>query len=117
MLPDFWLKDLELVINEEYKVVAQDMQSRYDQIIITEKKVKLAQEELELAQDRFEKGVADNRDLVDAQNSLAVSQDEYIDAVYQYNLSRIKFARVLGDVRLVLKANEHAEALLSKITS
>ncbi len=111
------LKDLELVINEEYKVVAQDMQSRYDQIIITEKKVKLAQEELELAQDRFEKGVADNRDLVDAQNSLAVSQDEYIDAVYQYNLSRIKFARVLGDVRLVLKANEHAEALLSKITS
>ena len=50
--------------------------------------------------------MADNREIIDAQNSLAVASDNVVEAYYQYNLSRVTLARISGDVRLVL--NEQA---------
>jgi outer membrane protein TolC len=62
----------------------------------------LAQQQLRLARARFEQGVADNREIVDAQNQLAIAEDNLVEANYQYNLSRVELARSRGDVRTVL---------------
>ena len=51
---------------------------------------------------RFQQGVADNREVLDAQNRLAQADDNFVEAVYQYNLSRVELARAKGDVRAVL---------------
>ena len=55
-----------------------------------------------VARTRFLEGVADNREIIDAQAALAGSNDEMVEAVYQYNLSRLELAMVRGDVRLVV---------------
>jgi outer membrane protein TolC len=93
---------LELQISSELRLALQDAGSRNAQIAVAEKSLKLAQDELRLAQQRYQQGVADNREVVEAQNRLAVADDNMVEAVFQYNLSRVELARAKGDVRGVL---------------
>lgn len=94
--------NLELQITSELRLALQDAGSRNAQIAVADKNLQLAQEELRLAQQRYRQGVADNREVVEAQNRLAIADDNFVEAVYQYNLSRVELARTRGDVRSVL---------------
>ncbi|MSU51563.1 MAG: TolC family protein [Opitutus sp.] len=96
------LHSLEMQISVELRIALQDAGSRNAQITVAEKSLRLAQEELRLAQQRYQQGVADNREVVEAQNRLAIADDNLVEAVYQYNLSRVELARSKGDVRAVL---------------
>lgn len=96
------LRNLELQISTEVRLARQDASSRNAQITVAEKSLRLAEEELRLAQQRYRQGVADNREVVEAQNRLAIAADNYVEAVYQYNVSRVELARAKGDVRTVL---------------
>jgi outer membrane protein TolC len=96
------LHTLELQISAELRLALQDAGSRNAQIAVAEKSVRLAQEELRLAQQRYQQGVADNREVVEAQNRLAIAEDGLVEAVFQYNLSRVELARAKGDVRAIL---------------
>ena len=96
------LNSLELQISSELRLARQDASSRYAQIAVAEKSSRLAEETLRLARARYNEGVADNREIIEAQTQLAVAADNLVDAVYQYNLSRVELARVRGDVRGVL---------------
>jgi outer membrane protein len=96
------LHSLELQISSELRLAVQDAGSRNAQITVAEKSLGLAQEELRLAQQRYQQGVADNREVVEAQNRLANAEDGFIDAVFQYHLARVELARAKGDVKSVL---------------
>jgi outer membrane protein len=96
------LHHLELQISSELRLAVQDASSRNAQVVVAEKSLNLAQEELRLARQRYQQGVADNREVVEAQNRLAEASDNLVDAVYRYNLSRVELARARGDVRSVL---------------
>jgi len=80
----------------------QDAASRNAQVGVAEKTLGLAQEELRLARQRYQQGVADNREVLEAQTRLAEAGDNLVDAVFRYNLSRLELARARGDVRSVL---------------
>lgn len=99
---EYRVHNLELQISSELRLAVQDAGSRNAQIVVAEKSVRLAKEELDLAQNRYQQGVADNREVVEAQNRLAVADDNLVEAVFQYNLSRVELARAKGDVRTVL---------------
>jgi outer membrane protein TolC len=96
------LHNLELQISAELRLAAQDASSRNAQVAVAEKNLQLAQDQLRLAQQRYQNGVADNREVVEAQTQLAVADDNLVEAIYQYNLSRVELARSRGDVRGVL---------------
>lgn len=96
------LHNLELQISSELHLAQQDTNSRNAQVTVAETSLRLAQDELRLAQNRYESGVADNREVVEAQTRLAVADDNLVEAVYEYNLSRVELARARGDVRSVL---------------
>lgn len=96
------LHNLELQISSELLLAQQDANSRDAQVTVAGKSLELAHEQLRLAQERYRQGVADNLEVVTAQTSLAVADDNFIEAVYQYNLSRVELARARGDVRTVL---------------
>lgn len=96
------VRSLELQISSEIRLALQDAGSRNAQITVADTSVRLAQEELRLAQQRYQQGVADNREVVEAQNRLAVAEDNLVEAVFQYNLSRVELARAKGQVRSVL---------------
>jgi len=103
---EFRLRQLELLISSEVRLAYQDARSRFAQVVVAEKSLQLSQEELQLAQRRFEQGVADNREIIDAQNRLAQASDNLNEAIYLYNLSRVELARSRGDVRSVLVERE-----------
>ncbi|MBC7367765.1 MAG: TolC family protein [Undibacterium sp.] len=96
------LKNLELQISTELRFAQQDASSRNAQITVAEKTLRLAEQELQLAQKRFQQGVADNREIIEAQNRLAIASDGLVEAVYLYNLSRVELARSKGEVRGIL---------------
>ena len=101
-LQEYALRDLELRVKSEYRLARQDVRSRFAQIDIARNKLALSERELDLARTRFTQGVADNRDVVDAQANLAGASDELVESIYQYNLSRLLLSSILGEVRLLL---------------
>lgn len=101
------LRQVEAQIGAELRLATQDADSRFAQIAVAEKSLRLAEEEMRLADTRFRAGAADNREMIEAQNRLAIASDGLVEAIYQYNLARVELARVRGDVRAVLQ--ERAE--------
>ncbi len=100
---EFRVRNLEVVISSEVRLAIQDARSRFAQVGVAERSQRLAEDELRLAQIRFERGAADNREVIEAQNRLAIAGDNLVDAVFQYNLSRLELARAKGEVREILK--------------
>lgn len=96
------LHSLELQISAELRLANQDASSRNQQVAVAEKALQLAEDELRLAEQRYRAGAADNREVVEAQNRRAIAADNFVEAVYQYNASRVELARARGDVRTVL---------------
>lgn len=96
------IKDLENEIHSSILLNQQDLQSRFKQISISEKQVELGRKELNLAQERFKNGIADNQEIVDAQANLAQAQFELVESIYAYNLAQVDWARSLGDLSLLL---------------
>ena len=99
---EFRVHSLELQISSELRLAVQDAGSRNAQITVADTSLALAREELRLAEQRYQQGVADNREMVEAQNRLAIADDSFVEAVFQYNLSRVELARAKGDVKAVL---------------
>lgn len=99
---EYRLRSLEIQIAAEIKLAAQDAASRFRQIGVAEKSLALAQEQLRLAEQRYQQGVADNLEVVDAQNAVAVASDGLNDAFYFYNSARVELARTKGDVKSIL---------------
>lgn len=98
------VRNLENQISAELQLAQQDAASRLAQIGVAETQRSLADEELALAQKRFEQGVADNREIIEAQGRLAAASDNLVEAFYLHNVSRVELARVRGEVRDILGA-------------
>lgn len=96
------LRRAELQVSAELRLAVQDTTSRQAQIGVAQTGLRLAEEELRLAQQRFGQGVADNREVIEAQTRLALASDNLVEAVYQYNLSRVELSRARGEVRAIL---------------
>jgi outer membrane protein len=96
------VRDLEAGISAEVRLALQNARSRSAQVDVAERTLRLAEDELRLAQTRFEQGVADNREMIEAQNRLAQASDNRLEAVHQYHLSRLELERARGNVRAIL---------------
>ncbi len=54
------------------------------------------EETLELTRQRFEAGVTNNVEVVQAQESLASADLDYINSVFAHNVAKLSLARALG---------------------
>lgn len=99
---EYQMRDLRNQIEREFKFSLLDMQSRYAQIEISKVEVRLGYDEVSQARERYQEGLADNRELIDAQQSLADAQRSELRASYLYDISRLTFARSIGSVERVL---------------
>ena len=62
----------------------------------TEENVRLAAEQLVQARDRFAAGVANNLEVVQAQQAVAVAEENFISSLYAFNLSKAAIGRSTG---------------------
>ena len=73
-----------------------DLKAAQQRVVVAERAMGLAKEELTQAQDRFQAGVASNIDVVQAQESVAGATESYIASLYDHNVAKAAMARALG---------------------
>lgn len=88
--------DLRQRIDLEVRNALLDLQTAADQVAVATSSENLARQALTQAQDRFAAGVADNLEIVQAQNALTQAADTHISAVYAHNFAKVALARSLG---------------------
>ncbi|HXR96237.1 MAG TPA: TolC family protein [Terriglobales bacterium] len=88
--------DLRAQIDLQVRSALLDLDSNRSQVQVAQDAKSLADQELTLAQDRFRAGVADNLEVVQAQQSVADADESYIASVYAYNLAKAMLAQALG---------------------
>jgi outer membrane protein TolC len=90
------LADLRGQIDYQVRAALLDIQSASDQVAVARSNLDLANQTLTQAQDRFASGVTDTIEVVQAQGSVAVANDNLIAALYAHNLAKVELARALG---------------------
>jgi len=90
------LADLGGQIDYQVRAALLDIQSAADQVAVARNNLDLANQTLTQAEDRFASGVADTIEVVQAQGSVAVANDNLVAALYAHNFSKVELARALG---------------------
>lgn len=94
---DDQIADLRRGIEEDIREALLNLDSAAEQVTVAGEGQELAQRELELAQDRFQSGTANNVEVVTAQDELARAQENYIVAVSSHVDAKFALARAMGD--------------------
>ncbi len=91
-------QDLRSQIALEVKTAIANLDSARHEVDVANLGVQLAQEEVGQARDRFSAGVANNIEVIEAQDALARANDNQIAALYRFNQARADLARALGQM-------------------
>jgi outer membrane protein TolC len=90
------LEDLKAGIYYEVQSVFLDLKAAEDRVHVAEGALALAREQLQQSKDRFASGVADNVEVVQAQQALAVAAENHIASLFAHNVAKFSLARALG---------------------
>jgi len=90
--------DLRNQIALDVKTALLNLQSARSEVQVANLGVQLAKEEVDQARDRFRAGVANNIEVISAQDSLSRANDNQIAALYRFNQARADFARAVGQM-------------------
>ena len=90
--------DLRNQIALDVKTSLLNLQSARNEVQVANLGVRLAKEEVDQARDRFKAGVANNIEVISAQDSLSRANDNQIAALYRFNQARADFARAVGQM-------------------
>jgi outer membrane protein TolC len=86
-------------IDYDVRTAFLNLQAATEQVAVARQNVDLANENLARSQERFSAGVTDSVEVVQAQQSLASANDQYISGLYNHNLAKLQLARALGVAR------------------
>ena len=93
--------DLRNQISLDVKNALLNLRSARSQVEVSTLGVQLANQEVDQARDRFKAGVANNIEVIQAQDALARANDNEIAALYRFNQARADFARSTGQMERV----------------
>lgn len=85
----------------QVKTSIAQLSAAQTEVDVANQAVKLANEEVGQARDRFQAGVANNIEVISAQDALARASDNQIVALYRYNQSRADLARATGQMEAI----------------
>ena len=91
-------RDLEQQAQADVRGALLDLANAREQVAATTERLRLAEQELAQARDRFNAGVAGNADVVNASLALTQSRTLVNDAETAYQLARVALARATGSV-------------------
>ena len=82
----------------EVKTAAAQLESARGEVTVANLGVDLAKQEVQQARDRFQAGVANNIEVISAQDALSRANDNQIAALYRYNQARADVAHATGQM-------------------
>ena len=95
--------DLKAGIYYEVRNAFLDLQTGREQLDVAARARELAASQLTQARDRFAAGVAGNIEVVQAQEAVALGNDQYINALFTSNLATGNLVRALGGAEDVIR--------------
>jgi outer membrane protein TolC len=90
------LEDLGGRIDAQVRTAFYNLKSSSELVSVAQSNTQLAGQTLVQAKDRFAAGVADNLEVVQAQESVAAAEQSYIASLYSFNSAKIALAQALG---------------------
>jgi outer membrane protein TolC len=90
------LADLRNHIDEQVRAALLDVGANKQLVDVARSNVDLATRALSDETDRVNAGVDDNLPLVTAQATLATAENNLVESLYQYNVSKLLLARAAG---------------------
>jgi outer membrane protein TolC len=82
----------------EVKTAIAELESAKSEVEVANFGIDLARQEVTQARDRFEAGVANNIEVITAQDELSRANDNQIAALYRYNQARADLAHATGQM-------------------
>jgi len=86
-------------VDYDVRTAYLNLEAAKEQVTVAKQNVDLANENLDRSKERFSAGVTDSVEVVQAQQSLAGANDQYIVSLYAHNLAKLELARALGVAR------------------
>jgi outer membrane protein TolC len=93
--------DLRNQIALDVKTALLNLQSARSEVQVANLGVQLSKDEVDQARDRFKAGVANNIEVIQAQDSLSRANDNQIAALYRFNQARADLARSIGQMEKI----------------
>lgn len=90
------VQDLRGKIESDVRDAFLDLQAATNQVAVANENLKVTRETLNLTRQRFEAGVSDNVEVVQAQESLASADLDFINSVFAHNVAKLSLARAMG---------------------
>ncbi|HEV8579211.1 MAG TPA: TolC family protein [Thermoanaerobaculia bacterium] len=95
-------QDAERQIEQEVRQAVLAVENAHSRVDLANQNVRLAEDELEQASDRFKAGVAPSIEVDNAQTSLAAARDLRVDALADEAQARFDLARATGQIRALI---------------
>ncbi|MGH9394229.1 MAG: TolC family protein, partial [Terriglobales bacterium] len=89
--------DMRGAIEAQVREAFLDLGAAASQVSVAADNLKVALEALEMARERFQAGVINTVELIQAQQAVATAQENRIDSVYAHNVAKLTLARALGN--------------------
>jgi outer membrane protein TolC len=99
--------DLRRQIEADVRNAFLDLQAASSQVEVAQRNVQVTKETLELTRQKYEAGVSDNVEVVQAHSSLAAADLDYINSVFAHNLAKLSLARAMGNLAETLPRSGH----------
>ena len=90
--------DLRNSIALDVKTALINLTSARSEVQVANLGIQLSNQEVDQARDRFRAGVANNIEVIQAQDALARAADNQIAALYRFNQARADYARSIGQM-------------------
>ena len=91
------LEDLRGKIESDVRNAFLDLAAATNQVNVAEQNLAVTKETLDLTRQKFQAGVSDNVEVVQAQESVASAELDYINSVFAHNVAKLSLARAEGE--------------------
>ncbi len=90
------LEDLKGQVESDVRNAYLDVQAATGQVKVAQRNLQVTRETLDLTRQRFDAGVTDNVEVVQAQESLTSAELDVINSVFAHNVAKLALARAIA---------------------
>jgi outer membrane protein len=94
------LRQRELLIETEVRAAVRDLEQIRKSVELQKKGVEVAQQQLRLATLRYQRGLASNFDVVDAESALVQARSTLVGLLSRFQIARVELLRVTGTLKV-----------------
>jgi outer membrane protein TolC len=91
---------LEYNVAREVRAAVRNVERVGKSIVLQERNIDFAAKQLRLASLRYQRGLASNFDIIDAENNLIAARSNYVSLIADYNVALVELKRVTGTLDL-----------------